>query len=272
MTPLRLSASDNLIPVLPLVMARLLKRAATGTLMLGLGGALSSTAMAAETGDTTPSTPAWQYKFTSSRYMTTGETSGADLNLRANTPGHTWWIGHYQRGSEFQQTRAGYERTRPWAFGQWTLSLQAATHGFAGGSISSQIGPDALYGVLGYGRTNAQTYYNLNFDPNDAWTWGLGGNVSGGGTLTVFRVQDNRLDTEQRNTHAVLRWPVGERERLSLDYAFKSGRPEAGQPLVQGHSLSLTWDHHPWFVHWVKDQHVNYSDADQIRLSVGLRF
>ncbi len=214
----------------------------------------------------------WAYKFTPSRYMTTGETPGTDLNLRANLPGHTWWVGHYQRGSEFQQTRVGYERTSPWAWGQWTVSLQAATHGFAGGSLSTQVGADALFGVFGYGRTNAQTYYNLNFDPNDAWTWGLGGQLPGSGTLTVFRVQDNRLDTEQRNTHAVVRWPMGERDRLSLDLSYKSGRPEAGSPSVQGHAWSLTYDHHPWFIHWVRDQHVNYSDADQVRLSVGVRF
>lgn len=222
--------------------------------------------------DTDTSTPRWQYKLTPSRYLTTGETSGADLNLRANTPDHTWWIGHYQRGSEFQQTRIGYERTRPWALGQWTASLQAASHGFAGGSITSQVGSDRAYGLLGYGRTNAQTYYNLNFDPNDAWTWGFGGQMAGGATLTLFRVQDNRLSTEQRNTHALWRWPLGEHQRLTLDYALKSGRPEAGLPSVQGHSVSLAYDYHTWFVHWVKDQHVNYSDADQIRLSVGVRF
>jgi hypothetical protein len=235
---------------------------------LGIWGAASWPCQAAEPEDATPS---WQYKLTPSRYVTTGETSGSDLNLRANTAEHTWWIGHYQRGSEFQQTRAGYERTRPWAWGQWTVSLQAATHGFAGGALSSQVGSERVFGLIGYGRTNAQTYYNLNFDPNDAWTWGLGAQA-GPSTLTLFRVQDNRLNTEQRNTHALWRWPLGERQRLTLDYAFKSGRPDVGLPAVQGHSFSWTYDQHPWFIHWVKDQHVNYSNADQTRLSVGIRF
>jgi hypothetical protein len=234
--------------------------------MILLGASLTGQATSAEN-----EPEAWQYKFTPSRYTTTGETSGTDLNLRANSQGHTWWIGHYQRGAEFQQTRLGYERTRAWSLGQWTLSGQAATHGFAGGSISSQLGSETVYALLGYGRTNAQTYYNLNFDPNDAWTWGLGGQIKGN-SLSVFRVQDNRLQTEQRNTHILWRWPVAEGRRLSVDYAFKTGRPEAGQPSVSGHSLSWTYDHYPWFVHWVRDQHVNYSDADQIRLSLGFRF
>jgi hypothetical protein len=218
-----------------------------------------------------PEPAAWQYKFTPSRYTTSGENPGTDLNLRAQAQGNTWWVGHYQRGAEFQQTRFGYERTRPWALGQWTLSVQAATHGFAGGSISSQIGADALHGLVGFGRTNAQTYYNLNFDPNDAWTLGVGGQVLGN-NLSVFRVQDNRLNSEQRNTHLLWRWPLAAGQRLTVDYAFKSGHPEAGQPMVSGHSLSLAYNHHPWFIHWVKDQHVNYTQADQIRLSLGWRF
>lgn len=259
------------MPSSPLLPADLLPtRCGIRTVTLGVATwALILTGLSAQADEPTPG---WQYKFTPSRYMTSGETSGTDLNLRANTPGHTWWVGHYQRGAEFQQTRVGYERTRAWALGQWTLSLQAASHGFAGGSVSTQVGSDAVYGVLGYGRTNAQTYYNLNFDPNDAWTWGLGGQLPGSATLTVFRVQDNRLDTEQRNTHAVIRWPVGERNRLSLDFSYKSGRPEAGSPSVQGHAWSMTYDQHPWFIHWVRDQHVNYSSADQVRLSVGVRF
>lgn len=216
--------------------------------------------------------PDWQYKFTPSRYITTGETSGTDLNLRANAGEHTWWVGHYQRGDEFQQSRVGYERTRPWAWGQWTVSLQAASHGFAGGSVSSQLGNATLFGLVGYGRTNAQTYYNLNFDPNDAWTLGVGGNWVGNATFNFFRVQDNRLDTEQRNTHALVRWPLEDQQRMTLDLAYKRGRPEAGLAMTQGHALSLVYEHHAWFVHWVKDQHVNYSDADQIRLSIGRRF
>jgi hypothetical protein len=231
-----------------------------------------SPASASHAEDGPSPSPAWQYKFTPSRYITSGETTGTDVNLRANAGEHTWWVGHYQRGQEFQQSRMGYERTRPWAWGQWTLSLQAATHGFAGGALSSQIGSSTLYGLVGYGRTNAQTYYNLNFDPNDAWTLGVGGNAWGSSTFSLFRVQDNRLDTEQRNTHAVWRWPLSDQQRWTLDLAHKRGRPEAGLAMTQGHSLSLAYDYRQWFVHWVKDQHVNYSDADQTRLSVGLRF
>ena len=238
-------------------------RVLCGVWLLGTGAGF------AQTDDPTPG---WTYKLTPSRYLSNAETPGTDLNLRASIPGHTWWVGHYQRAAEFQQTRLGYERTQPWTWGQWTLSLQAATQGFAGGSLSTQMGTDAVYALLGYGRTNAHPYYNLNFDPNDAWTWGVGGQLPGSATLSVFRVQDNRLDTEQRNTHAVVRWPLGLRDRLSLDLAYKTGRPEAGSPPVQGHSWSVTYDLHPWFIHGVRDQHVNYSPADQVRLSLGVRF
>ena len=44
--------------------------------------------------------------------------------------------------------------------------------GFWGGSLSAQIGSPKLYAIVGLGRTNLRTYYNLNFDPNDAITLG----------------------------------------------------------------------------------------------------
>ena len=216
-------------------------------------------------------TPGWQYKFTPSRYMTSGETSGTDLNLRANTPGHTWWVGHYQRGAEFQQTRVGYERTRAWAMGQWTLSLQAASHGFAGGSVSIQVGSDAVYGVLGYGRTNAQTYYNLNFDPNDAVTLGLGGHWQGH-ELSLAQVHDDRLHTGQRVTHLVWRYHRIPGQRLSVDLARKAGRAASDGPWLQGHSLSLSWDWSGHVVRLARDQRVNFSDDTQTRVSLAWRF
>ena len=236
-----------------------------------LGGLLGLFLLTCQASDPNTSSE-WQYKFTPSRYATTGETSGTDLNLRANAGEHTWWVGHYQRGQEFEQSRLGYERTRPWAWGQWTLSLQAATHGFAGAALSAQIGPPTLYGLVGYGRTNTHSYYNLNFDPNDAWTLGMGGQLSSRQIVTAYRVQDNRLNTDQRNTHVQWRWLLSDRQRLTLDVSYKSGRPDAGLEMIQGHALSLAYDDHAWFVHWVRDQHVNYTSADQIRFSAGLRF
>ena len=112
---------------------------------------------------------AWNFKFTPSYYVTTHTKDATDLNLRANNGAHAVWLGYYQRDSEFEQTRTGYEYTAQVPFGQLVPSLQLASRGFAGGAINAQIG-DSVYALLGYGRTNARDYYNLNFDPNDpAW-------------------------------------------------------------------------------------------------------
>lgn len=49
-------------------------------------------------------------KLTPSLYRETAARSAFDLNLRGNREQDTFRAGQYRRGSEFQQTRAGYER------------------------------------------------------------------------------------------------------------------------------------------------------------------
>jgi len=64
--------------------------------------------------------------------------------------------------------------------GRWGAQLSAvrrsrlveALHDF-GGSATAEVGGD-FYGLLGMSRTNEKRYFNLNFGPNDAWTFGLG--------------------------------------------------------------------------------------------------
>ncbi|MHB1230719.1 MAG: hypothetical protein ACYCY3_10480 [Halothiobacillus sp.] len=94
------------------------------------------------------------------------------------------------------------------------FSEQAARHGFFGGSVSAEIGGEKTYGLLGLGRTNLKDYYNLNFDPNDALTFGLGTRAGRNTELSMCRVQDNRLGTGQRVTHIILR------QHMSVDRRF----------------------------------------------------
>lgn len=136
----------------------------------------------------------WEFKFTPSYYATTNQADATDLNLCANSGPHAIWLGHYQRGGEFEQTRTGYEYTAKFPFVQLVPSLQLASHGFAGGSLNAQIG-DAIYALLGYGRTNTRDYYNLNFDPNDSVVYGLGTSLLPKSTISLFTVKDNRLHT-----------------------------------------------------------------------------
>lgn len=239
-----------------------------GTL-LGIPGVYADTATLSESESVAPD--AWAFKLTPSYYATTHEKDASDLNLRVNHGPHAIWLGHYQRGSEFEQTRTGYEYTAQIPFGQLVPSLQLASHGFAGGSINAQIG-DSIYALLGFGRTNTRDYYNLNFDPNDSVVYGLGTRLLPKSTLSLFTVKDNRLHTGQIITHAVWRMSPDDHQRWTVDWASKHGRATPDDEPVSGKSLSVAYDYRNIFFRLAQDSKVNFTSEDQTRLSVGLRF
>ena len=133
----------------------------------------------------------WRFKLTPSYYSTSNQHSAVDVNLRANNGPHAIWLGYYQRGSEFEQTRTGYELTVEGDYATLVPSLQLATHGFAGMAVNLELGK-SVFALLGYGRTNARDYYNLNFDPNDSFTFGIGTRLIPSTNLSLFAVKDNR--------------------------------------------------------------------------------
>src|SRR5712672_1624525 len=162
---------------------------------LSLAFLWASAAMAIEDrADNDPSEPdedgtiAW--KLTATHLHETALRSAFDLNLR---------------GNEFRQTRAGYERQLEIPVGRIIASAQLATHGFAGGSITAELGKGAAFALAGWGRTNLKTYYNLNFDPNDSILLGAGWRASQDTVVTLYQIHDDRTDTGQRVTHLVLR-------------------------------------------------------------------
>ena len=213
----------------------------------------------------------WAFKLTPSFYATAQEHNAVDVNLRANKGPHALWIGPYQRGNEFQQTRTGYEYTANFDWGQMVPSLQAASGGFAGGSLSFQIG-QPVYALIAFGRTNLRDYYNLNFDPNDMVTLGFGAHLAHGHQLSMFTVKDNRLATDQMITHGVWRWQANDADRWTLDLAYKEGRSSPGEARISGRSASVTYDHRRTFVRLAYDEKVNFSADNQTRVSAGLRF
>lgn len=215
--------------------------------------------------------PEWAFKLTPSYYSTSHQQEATDLNLRANHGSHALWLGYYQRGNEFEQTRTGYEYTAQLPYLQLVPSLQLASHGFAGGSINAQIG-DAVYGLLGFGRTNTRDYYNLNFDPNDSVVYGLGTRLHPQSNLMLFTVKDNRLHTGQMVTHLVWRMSPDEHQRWTADLSAKHGRASPEDDSVSGRALSVTYDFHDVFLRLARDGKVNFTPENQTRVSLGLRF
>jgi hypothetical protein len=217
------------------------------------------------------------WKLTPSLYNETANRSAIDLNLRGNRDDDTFWIGQYQRGTEFQQTRAGYEHQFSVPFGRVIASAQYATRGFLGGSVTLEASADAMgpyVGLLGFGRTNMKPYYNLNFDPNDSVLIGAGWRPDDGTAVTVFQLRDDRLGTGQRVTHFVLRHKTGTRSRWTLDLFNRSGRSEAGPgvELFRATGITITYDREPWFVRLAWDPKANYTSSDMTRLAIGARF
>jgi len=209
------------------------------------------------------------YKLTGSYYDTNTDQAG-DINLRANTGNHTGWLGQYQNNSGFRQTRAGYEYKEDEDLLRITWSAQVASRGFVGGSATAEVGSDT-FAILGIGRTNLHDYYNLNFDPNDALTAGLGSRALENTELSFYRVWDDRTDSHQQVTHAMVRYKFTGEQRLTLDASYKSGYGSDGT-YYDGYGLSATYDYQRYFARLAEDQHANFGKDNMLRLSVGMRF
>lgn len=215
---------------------------------------------------------ALDFKLTTSLYAERDTPLAGDLNVRGNLAEHTAWIGHYQRGAQFEQTRIGYEYTLKLPIGQAVFSAQAASGAFLGGSLTGQFGSETIWAILGIGRTNLRPYYNLSFDPNDSIVFGAGVKLQPNAVVSLFTVADDRLGTGQRVTHLVWRGRFDKAQRLTIDLVHKTGQLEAGLPGVTGNGLTVTYDRANLFVRMGREHKVNFTNSDQVRLAAGFRF
>ncbi len=210
------------------------------------------------------------FKLTPAWYRSDDGGRAGDINLRANVDNQTAWVGYYRDKTGFAQTRAGYENKLEGGWLRTVLSAQVAGGGFIGGSITSEVGGDT-FGIIGFGRTNLRDYYNLNFDPNDAITLGIGSRAVDDTEITFFHLWDDRLHTQQRVTHAIVRRKFSHDQRLTLDVSRKSGLT-TDENFVRGYAATLTYDFSSYFLRVARDQYVNFSPTSQFRISLGARF
>ena len=210
------------------------------------------------------------YKLTPSFYQASDGNNAVDVNLRANIGSHTAWIGEYRDKDGYRQARTGYENRLDLEFTRWVFSAQFASGGFAGGSVTTEIGGDT-FGILGFGRTNLRDYYNLNFDPNDAITIGVGSRALHNTELSFFQVRDDRLNTQQRVTHCVWRYKPSDLQRITVDASYKSGLTNENI-LIAGYGLSATYDYDRYFGRIARDQYANFTRSHLTRFSLGMRF
>jgi hypothetical protein len=195
--------------------------------------------------------------------------SGTDANLRWRDDDTDAWLGVYRDGVFGSQARVGADTVINVAkYLQLQPSLQLATHGFAGGSVTAQAGA-SWYGIAGIGRTDARPYFNLNFDPNDAVTLGAGHQTAGGAGYMLFVVADDRFHTGQRDWHLNARIPFGD-SHATLDLLRKSGLSDAGPIAAWGFSANYDWP--GWFLRIAYDPYQNFSAQNVWRFAAGIRF
>ncbi len=212
-----------------------------------------------------------QWKLTPSYYDNSDGTHARDANLRADFGDQRAWIGDYRDSQGYRQARAGFDAVTQIGIVNLDFSGQYATGGFWGGSVTSQTGGDS-YAILGWGRTNLHTYYNLNFDPNDAVTVGFGTKALAQGLeAQIYHLWDDRLPTRQHVTHLLLHYDVNDRSRCSLDLSYKHGLADP-QTYVRGYAIAATYAWHHVFARLAYDQHANFNLPNQKRISVGLSF
>jgi hypothetical protein len=212
------------------------------------------------------------WKLTTTYYSTTNEPGAGDVNLRGNYGQHTGWIGYYDQPGEFRQARVGYEYTFRWPVVQTVLSAQYASRGFLGGSVAVAVGGD-VYGLLGVSRTNDKPYFNLNFDPNDAWLFGVGATLARDSTFLLYQIRGEWAADGQRVTHAVFRTRPWPETRLGLDLFYKSGPLDGDEGgTVRAGGVSVGFDYRSWFARIAWDPKVNFTPNDMVRVAVGVRF
>ena len=215
------------------------------------------------------------WKLTPSVYNESAGHSAADINLRGNRENDVFWIGKYQRGDEFEQTRAGYERQFSLPLGKFIASGQLASRGFVGASATfefSHSNKTPYFGLLGLGRTNRRPYYNLTFDPNDSTLSGAGWRPNESTATTLYQIRDDRLGTGQRVTHLVWRNKTGKRSRLTVDLVQRAGRADPDAEFFHATGVTLTYDQEPWFVRVAWDPKANFTASNMTRLAIGARF
>ena len=250
-------------------------------LLVGLGDASVALANqdrvnAEPTAQTSADKPiVWKATLGTYKDSATRDTS-TDVNVRGSVGDTRFWVGYYQETTDFKQSRFGIEQATGLAsYGKLISSVQVASGGFVGGSLTwdgKQDNVDGWSPLLGWGRTNAKPYVNLNFDPNDSLLWGGSYSKRSWGQFSLFQIVDDRLQTGQRVTHAVWRGSLPNSVSLVVDAFHRSGASEAGEEKVSGNGLSTTVELRDYFVRVAYDQKANYTHANITRLAVGFRY
>ncbi len=193
-----------------------------------------------------------------------------DLNLRVSSTVGNTWIGYFETQSkDLQQTRIGWDNAFKVGALRIQPSLQSATGGFFGGSLGVETG-EALFVGAALGRTNLKNYVNLNFDPNDSWTFTTGYRWNAQHTVSLQVVRDNRENPDQQHIHLTYRTPFADNKRLLIDLLVKSGTVENEHIKKIGLMTGLDWG--DLGLRFAYDPKVNFTSTDIKRFIISYRY
>ncbi len=214
------------------------------------------------------------FKFTTGMYALSGagqaNSHGLDINVRQTSPlGSIWGAWYRSPEQQVSQPRMGWDKSFEMSRWRVTPSVQTASGGFWGGSLSVETG-DTLFAGVGLGRTNLHPYVNLNFDPNDAWMASVGYRWSSLQSVTLQVVRDNRQNPDQEHLHLLYRTPMPDGQRLTLDVLFKRGLVE--DRMVHRTGLTMTYDFAHLFTRIAYDPVINFTPQTMWRFTVGHRY
>jgi hypothetical protein len=193
-----------------------------------------------------------------------------DLNLRGSADWGNAWVGVYRSPTDqLTQARLGWDSTYEKFGFKFQPSLQTASGGFWGGSVGAEYG-DTFFVGAGFSRTNLRNYFNLNFDPNDAWSLSTGYRWSPQNFVGLQLVRDNRLNPDQQHLHLLYRRPFADKQRLIVDLIYKSGTSEGDY--IRRRGLMLGYDWGDFGLRIAYDPRVNFSNYNLTRIVVSQRY
>ena len=248
------------VPAAPIRPVRLVVVAGLAASAMLCGTAL---AQAADAGDKPP------FKLTLGSYRFSETGMATDINLRRTDDFGDVWLGYYQSSRrDERQARAGWDNTFDLGPVRFTPSAQVASYGYLNGSVNLETGSTWFVGG-GFGRTNLKPNWNLNFDPNDAWTVSAGWRGDGE-SVSLLWVRDDRENPDQRHMHAVYRKSLPGGQRVTIDVLHKRGLVD-GEP-IRKTGATFTYDWPRFFVRLAWDPKVNFTAEDMWRVAIGTRF
>lgn len=210
------------------------------------------------------------YKLTGSYYPSSDGNDARDINLRASFSAGNAWVGNYRDRDGFEVSRVGFDTTFDFRYGRVNLSPEFGSTGYASGWVGTELGGDT-FAILGLSRTNMRDFYNLNFDPGDAVTVGIGTRALAGTDLSLYQVRDDRLETGQRVTHLTWRYRPTDDQRITIAAVHKHG-PVDDERTINAYGLTVGYDYKRVFLRIGRDPYANFGTAHVNRFSAGLRF